>query len=70
VWLKVDCLDSLCGNRKSGVVGNREIGEAELWELFSFFCVYVVMFICHEVNIMLETRSKTLELTGRSPLTL
>lgn len=37
MWLKVDCLDSLCGNKQSGVVGNREIGEAELWELFSFF---------------------------------
>jgi hypothetical protein len=35
---------------------------------FQFFCVYVVMLICPKVNIMLETRSKTMELSGRSPL--
>jgi len=67
VWLKVDCLDWLCGNRQSGVAGNREIGEAKLLEMFNF-CVYVVMFICHKASIMLETRSKAMKLTGRSPL--
>ena len=44
-----------------------EIGEAKLWEMFNF-CAYFVMFICHEVSIMLETRSETMKLTGRSPL--
>jgi hypothetical protein len=48
-------------------VGNREIGEAELWELFNFF-ICIVRSVFLKVDTVLEREVKKKCLIGRSPL--